>query len=68
MEPGTPGGKVDSSPGMLHPPIHGADVATVRGMFPRTQESCYTTKLNFILLYRKKKINLVLSVKKTLLF
>lgn len=64
MEPGTPEGKVDGTPGMLYPPIHGADVVMVRGIFPRTQAFCYTSKLKFILLYRKQKLNLALSVKK----
>lgn len=64
MEPGTPEGKVDCRPGMLYPPIHGSDVVMVRGMFPRRQASCYTPNLKFILLYRKQKLNLVLSVQK----
>lgn len=64
VEPGTPEGKVGSRPGMLHLPIHGAGVAMVGGMFPRTQASCYTPKLKVILLYRKQNINLVFSVKK----
>lgn len=64
MEPGTPEGKMDGRPVMLYPPIQGADVVMVGGMFLRTWASRCTPKLKFILLYRKQKLSLALSVKK----
>lgn len=64
MKPGTPEGKVDSRTGMLYPPIHVAGRLRLGGMFPRTWASLYTSKLKFISLHRKQKLNLALGVRK----
>ena len=64
MEPGTPEGKVDGRIRMLYPPIRVAGTLRLGGLFLRTWASLYRSKLKFISLHRKQKLNLVLGVKK----
>lgn len=64
METGTPEEKMDGRRGMLYAPIHIAGRLRLGGMFPRTWAALYMSKLKFILLHRKRKLNLALGVKK----
>lgn len=64
VKPDTLEVKADSRTGMVHPPIHTAGRSRLGGMFPRTWTSLYISRLKFISLHKKQKLNLALGVKK----